>query len=133
MEYKVVGAGKKRKFLEAVLPSMLDQLKLASSSKSLVISLESDCKSLGLTVDIAGIGYMVVINPKQSFKDLALTLAHELVHVRQMAKGIMFELGEGYKLWSGKVYGPETPYLDQPWECDAFANQELIMRRAIKA
>jgi len=29
------------------------------------------------------------------------------------------------------LYTKKTEYLDQPWEQDAFAKQELIFRRAI--
>ena len=33
--------------------------------------------------------------------------------------------------WKGKFYGRGVAYLQQPWEIDAFAKQELIFRRAI--
>ena len=29
-------------------------------------------------------------------------------------------------------YGKKTKYLDMPWELDAFARQEIILRRAIE-
>jgi len=54
-----------------------------------------------------------------------------MVHVRQYVKGQMRQLGEGYRLWFDKVVGPETHYLNLPWEIDAFKRQELLYRRAI--
>lgn len=94
--------------------------------------MESDCAQLGLTVDMAGIGYMIVLKSSQSIKGLGLSLAHEMVHVRQMAKGIMKDTGNGTKIWAGKEYSKDTLYLDQPWELDAFARQEIILRRAVE-
>jgi hypothetical protein len=32
----------------------------------------------------------------------------------------------------GRRYTKKTSYLDQPWEQDAFARQEMLMRRAIE-
>ena len=63
---------------------------------------------------------------------MGITLAHEMVHVRQMAKGTLKSVAKGYSTWNGKLYNSKkTKYLDQPWEQDAFAKQELIFRRAI--
>jgi hypothetical protein len=53
-----------------------------------------------------------------------------MVHVRQMAKGKFKSLPNG-NTWNGKLYTKKTKYLDQPWEQDAFAKQELVFRRAI--
>jgi hypothetical protein len=30
------------------------------------------------------------------------------------------------------MYGKTTPYLDMPWEIEAFSKQELILRRAFE-
>jgi len=62
--------------------------------------------------------------------DVLRTLAHEMVHVRQMAKGILKSVAKG-QIWNGKLFTKKTKYLDQPWEQDAFAKQELVFRRAI--
>lgn len=75
--------------------------------------------------------YVVVISPKLKLKELGLTLAHEMVHVRQMAKGFL-KSKNGYNYWCGKRYSKKTKYLDMPWEQDAFARQEIIFRKAIE-
>jgi hypothetical protein len=71
-----------------------------------------------------------VLKPKRNRLELGVTLAHELVHVRQLAKGILKITPRGKK-WRGKFYSRSTPYLDQPWEQEAFARQEIVFRRAI--
>jgi hypothetical protein len=47
-----------------------------------------------------------------------------------MAKGIL-KIKNGVNYWCGKRYTKRTKYLDQPWEQDAFARQELVFRKAI--
>jgi len=130
MEFMVEARSTKtRKFFEAILPSMIEQLNLQNSRKLLMVKVDS-IPSQGVTIPMEGLDtYLVVIN-KQDITQMGLTLAHEMVHVKQMAKGILKSHAKGNK-WNGKLYSKKTKYLDQPWEQDAFAKQELIFRRAI--
>jgi len=131
MEFHVEAGPKTRRFIEAVLPSMLTQLGLDSSRKFLMIKIDCDLKDHGTTVPMTGIDtVLVVLKPKRNRLELGVTLAHELVHVRQLAKGILKITPQGKK-WRGKFYSRRTPYLDQPWEQEAFARQEIVFRRAI--
>jgi len=132
MDYLVEAHSKQKKqFIEAILPSMIDQLGLTNTRKSLVIRLEKDCEQMGYTVPVDILdSYVVVIKPTMSIKSIGITLAHEMVHVRQMAKGIL-KIKNGVNYWCGKRYTKRTKYLDQPWEQDAFARQELVFRKAI--
>lgn len=133
MEIKVEGSRRNKKFVEAMLPSMLRQLKLENSSKALLIRIADECEndSQGLTLDLSKHtgAYLVVLKPQRNLVELGLTLAHEMVHVKQLAKGILKQKRSG-STWLGKMYGNKTPYLDQPWEIEAFSKQELILRRA---
>jgi len=123
---------KKKKFIEAILPSMVTQLGLDNSRKSVLIRLEQDCAGMGFTLPLDALdSYVVVIKPSLSIKDIGLTLAHEMVHVRQFAKGIL-KVKNGANYWKGKRFTKRTKYLDQPWEQDAFARQEIIFRKAIE-
>jgi hypothetical protein len=131
MEFHVEAGPKTRRFIEAVLPSMLTQLGLDSSRKFLMIKVDRELTDHGTTVPMTGIDtVLVVLKPKRNRLELGITLAHELVHVRQLAKGILKITPQGKK-WRGKFYSRRTPYLDQPWEQEAFARQEIIFRRAI--
>ena len=131
MEFHVEGGPKTRRFIEAVLPSMLTQLGLNSSRKFLMIKMDRDLEDHGTTVPLNGVDtILVVLKPRRNLLELGVTLAHELVHVRQLAKGILQLTPKGKK-WRGKFYSKRTPYLDQPWEQEAFARQEIVFRRAI--
>ncbi len=134
MEYKVEGSVRSRKFFNAILPGMIKHLGLTNSRKTLVVKVEEDESThLGYTVPLDALdAYIVVVKPTRKLKDMGLTLAHEMVHVRQMAKGILKPAGNGVNIWAGKKYGKRTKYLDMPWEQDAFARTELLFRRAIE-
>ena len=134
MEYKVEGSRRNKKFVEAMLPSMFNQLGLTNSRQAVVIRVADECgPNSGITVDLSQTtgAYMVIIKPHRNLKDIGLTLAHELVHVRQLAKGV-FKQRKTFNIWAGKKYSNKTAYLDMPWEIQAFSMQELILRRAFE-
>jgi hypothetical protein len=132
MEYHIEAGAKTRRYIEAVLPSMLAQLGLNRSRKLLMIKVDPELEELGTTVPLAGIDTMlVVLKPNRNWANLGVTLAHELTHVAQFAKGHLKPTPKG-RLWRGKFYSNKHPYLEQPWEIQAFAQQELIFRRAIE-
>lgn len=134
MEFKVEASKRNKKFIEAILPSMIRQLKLENSTRVVVIRVADECDTnQGITVSFGtNIGYMVVIKPTRKLKDIGLTLAHEMVHVKQMAKGQLKNRKTGSYVWAGKRYSKKTEYLSMPWEIEAFSRQELILRRAIE-
>lgn len=135
MEIKVEGSRRNKKFVEAMLPSMLRQLKIENCSKALLIRIADECEnnSQGLTLDLSKHtgAYLVVIKPQRDLVQMGLTLAHEMVHVKQLARGILKQKRSG-NTWMGKMYGKKIPYLDLPWEIEAFSKQELILRRAFE-
>lgn len=133
MQYEVVGRStKKRKMIELLMPSLIGQLKLKSSKASVLITLQEDCTDAGITVPMPALNmYYVVLNPNASPESLGITLAHEMVHVAQMAKGILKVGKRGSQYWAGKCYLKSTEYLNRPWEIQAFAKQELLFRRAL--
>jgi hypothetical protein len=132
MEYHIEAGAKTRRYIEAVLPSMLTQLGLNRSRKLLMIKVDKDLEELGTTIPLTGIDtFLVVLKPTRNWMNLGVTLAHELTHVAQFAKGLLKPTAKG-RTWKGKFYKADHPYLDQPWEIQAFERQELIFRRAIE-
>ena len=69
----------------------------------------------------------------QNYEDFCTTILHEMVHVKQYARG---ELKERYKaghkqLWKNRDY-TEADYLDQPWEKEAYKMQEILFKKFVK-
>ena len=132
MEFYVEGTPKTKAFIESLLPSMLEQLNLTKSRKLLHVKMDRELEDLGTTIPLVGIDtYLVVLKPNKDLTSLAATLAHELTHVYQFSKGILQVVRKGKK-WKGKFYPTNYPYLEQPWEVQAFATQEIVMRRAFE-
>ena len=132
MQYHIDAGTRTRQYLAALLPSMLAQLKLTQSRTHLHIIVDRDIEHTGQTIPLTGINtILVVIKPTRDRVQLGITLAHELAHVAQFAKGLLVCTPKG-KRWRGCFYGRSVAYLDQPWEQAAFARQELIFRRAIE-
>jgi len=141
MEYLVEAKNEHaRKFINSLMPSMIEQLGLTRSRRAVLVKVTEDIEEgmQGATLDIKIADcYLVLIRkPKRITKagllDMGTTLAHEMVHVRQLAKGLMKFLPNQSRIWMGKRYSKKTHYLDQPWELDAFARQEILFRKAIE-
>ena len=132
MEYLVKSRSEKtKKFINAILPSMIRQLGLERSRKFLLIDVCRLEHDKGLTTSLAGLdSYVIALHPAK-WQEMGITLAHEMVHVKQLARGTLKADG-GDKWWRGKKYSKRTKYLDMPWEIDAFARQELIFRRSLE-
>lgn len=141
MEYAVEGGTKARKFLESLMPSLITQLNLDNSKRAVLVKITDDMDSgmegATLNMEFADCYLVLIKKPKRltkvSLLNMASTLAHEMVHVRQLAKGLMKFLPNQNRIWMGKQYTKKTKYLDQPWELDAFARQEILLRKAIEA
>ena len=140
MEYAVEAANaKSRKFLDSLMPSIIEQLGLTNSRKAVLVKVTDDIpegmEGATLDIELADCYLVLIKTPKRLSKiallNAATTLTHEMVHVRQLAKGMLKFLPNNGRIWMGKRYNKKTYYLDQPWEIDAFARQEIILRRAI--
>lgn len=131
MEYHIEAGAKTRRYIGSVLPSMLTQLGLNRSRRLLVVKVDPELADLGTTIPLTGIDtFLVVLKPTRNWITLGVTLAHELTHVAQFAKGHLKPTAKG-TMWKGRLYKRNHPYLDQPWEIQAFAKQEIVFRRAI--
>jgi hypothetical protein len=141
MEYLVEATNKHtHKFIESLMPSMIEQLGLTRSRRAVLIKvtdeIEDGMQGATLNIEIADCYLVLIKQPKRitkaSLLEMGTTLAHEMVHVRQLAKGQMKFLPNQARIWMGKRYNKRTHYLDQPWELDAFARQEILFRKAIE-
>lgn len=134
MEFKIEASKRNKKFIEALMPSIIRQLNLENSKRVLLIRVADECgDNQGTTVDLGvNLGIVVVIKPRRNLKDIGLTLTHEMVHVKQIAKGTLKTRKTGSYIWAGKRYSKKTEYLNMPWEIEAFSKQELILRRAFE-
>lgn len=120
-----------REYVEALMPSLIRQLGLEHSRKYLLIDIAKNASpsALGVMQALPDFGSCIIGIQPQPWERLGLTLAHEMVHVKQFAKG-HFCVEDGQTWWRGRWYGEDTPYYDRPWEIEAYSKQELLFRRA---
>lgn len=71
--------------------------------------------------------YNIVIDKNLSYKNKLVTLAHEMVHVKQFARG-QLKFGCGKDKWLGKAYPIDMPYNKLPWEKEAEEFEGVIYR-----
>ena len=70
--------------------------------------------------------FVIEVKKEDPEDEILQTLAHEMVHVRQYARG---ELNEGMTVWRGKrVQAEEIPYENHPWEKEANKVGDKIYR-----
>ena len=140
MEYDVDADNQKiKKFLDSLMPSFIEQLGLVNSKRAVLVKvtkdLDDDFQGATMNIEVADCMMVLLKTPKRltpiTMMDMASTLAHEMVHVKQLAKGHMKFLPNEARIWKGKRYSKKTKYLDMPWEIEAFSKQELLLRRAI--
>lgn len=70
------------------------------------------------------------IHSKMSLRKVLETVAHEMVHVKQYARG---ELYEGSRIakhrWQGKWLAKDPDYWEQPWEIEAHGREAGLFIR----
>lgn len=69
--------------------------------------------------------FEITIRPTMSRKNQLLTIAHEMVHVKQFARQEMGILLQGNAVsWQGKLYeDTDENYWAQPWEIEAYGRE----------
>jgi hypothetical protein len=129
----LIRKGNKRAFIHAMIEFYIKHMKLESSQYSLSVMVKAgQLKETGGNGVTAHVGKEIVVcfDSKLSINQLMLTVAHEMVHVKQIAKGLLNYqvVGDTEQVkWRGKDAN-DLPYLQRPWELQAFAQQEILVR-----
>lgn len=70
--------------------------------------------------------FTITVNSKVGYRTTLLTLAHEMVHVKQYATGELRDALRGPTLhrWHNKPYDAKVvDYWDHPWEIEAYGRE----------
>lgn len=70
--------------------------------------------------------FVIELDSSDKPETILQNLAHEMVHVKQWARGELKDVMRGYSLckWMGKVVDTDTvEYYDTPWEIEAFGRE----------
>ena len=70
------------------------------------------------------------IHSKMKLRKILETVAHEMVHVKQFAKGELYQSSRNSKhRWQGQWVNKDPDYWDCPWEIEAFGRQPGLFLR----
>ena len=68
--------------------------------------------------------FEIQLRKKKSLKNTLITLAHEMVHLKQFAKG---ELNDSHTKWKGEMIDSDSiDYYDLPWEIEASSLEYIL-------
>jgi hypothetical protein len=127
------------KFLDSLMPSFIEQLGLVNSKRAVLVKvtkdLEDDFQGATHNIELADCYLVLIKAPKRltpiTLMEMATTLAHEMVHVKQYVYG---ETNEKLTRWKGERVDSDTiDYWVQPWEIEAHGYEAgLFTKFAIK-
>jgi hypothetical protein len=134
MQFRIECRSKVTKaLLEFIMPGIIDSFKLNGCKKSVHITVTSKTQDCGNTVVLPGLDIIFVcIKLSKNITEVAKSLVHEMVHVKQLSKGTLRTVKGGY-MWANRFFPSSTEYLDRPWEVQAFQLQEIVLRKVLKA
>jgi hypothetical protein len=134
MEIEIVTRSVKRKFMLAAASHFLrKELKLEKSRYALTIYNAPGLRKRegfnGICSKTGDNDIIIIVDGGLSEVDLIQCLAHEMVHVKQIAKGQLQLDSKNRQLWLGQR-GPKE-YHERPWEKEAFARERILAFRAL--
>ena len=121
--------------IETCVALFKKELKLENSQYSLVIltdrgmSKRDGCRGSVFQVGPKALG--MVIDTAMSIENLIITIAHEMVHVKQYARG-QIKHGKNLKskFWMGQKN--KSQYYDSPWEIEAYSKERVLANKVFK-
>ena len=139
MEINVVSrSGDRRSVIASTLNFYAKELGLQRSRWTLTVrSVRGLSSSKGMNGAVALIGerdIMMLVDNSLTAERLLTTLAHEMVHVKQYAKG-QLKIVEGRRgsdfVWLGQRVR-NVHYYDMPWEREAFSRERLLANSMLR-
>lgn len=124
-----------RTLIECCLKVYTHELKLQNSKYKLLVFTDRGMASKeGFRGSVFKMGPKVigmVLDTALEMEKLIITIAHEMVHVKQYARGQMTHTKNGCgRLWHGKKVKAE--YYDCPWEIEAFSKERVLANKVFK-
>lgn len=133
MEIEVLTYGKRKELLEKLAGFYATQLNIDKSNCKVFVCTSPTLKaegSLGVCARTGKREITVGLYSYLSFGRILYTLAHEMVHVKQMVRGHYRQepkkRGDGvHHLWLGKRVNKQ--YINRPWEIEAMGREDELV------
>jgi len=125
LDLNVTGGNKLKRELVTELATFVHNKLMPRKSVEVNIDI-GDYEMFGLCGQIDDYEYEIELKDTDVVQML-ITLAHEMVHVKQYARGELKQLvRQPLYRWKKEYLPLDTPYLEQPWEKEAYALEETL-------
>lgn len=141
MDYHIdMRRSQRRDFIESAIAFYIQELNLTRSRYFLAVLTDRDVvREHGINggviqpaPDVIG----MVLDNRLPMRQLVQTIAHEMVHVRQIARGRLQNRvikNELVNVWRGRVYrSRDLVYHRRPWELEAFRQERELAYRLLE-
>ena len=123
----------RKNMIEGCITLFIRELKLEKSKNTLFIfsrkDLEKETGAAGMVYPHSAGLITMDLDSRLKIDKLIQTLAHEMVHVKQIAKGQLSYDGKKV-FWKGERFYPKRmSYYNHPWEIDAWRNEKVLASR----
>lgn len=73
--------------------------------------------------------FVMEIDKRLPIEEIMTTIVHEMIHVKQWAKGELIdavEKGAVVSKWKGSTVADHVDYMDLPWEVEAYEQEPIL-------
>ena len=124
------GTKRQRDLVASMAEFCIEKLMPRMQTLDIEISLETLDGDYGYCMSNTNRDFFIEVDKTLDLRTLLETVAHEMVHVKQYARG---ELFENIKLqkhrWQGLYLNKDPEYWDRPWEIEAHGRETGLFVR----
>lgn len=122
---------KKRKLAEEVVNFCIQTMMPKMATLDICIELSKDMdRADGYCLSVTNREFVIEVDSRIEGSDFITALTHEMVHVKQYARGETKDINLFTKSWKGEEYISLYNTIDQykafPWEKEAYELQEVL-------
>jgi hypothetical protein len=104
---------------------------------NIIRNLDADGWCIWEDEGVCGREFTIEVRAEQTYPEMLITICHEMIHVRQMARGELKEVGitrggkHHYQVWKGKKISKRLAYAKHPWETEAYKLQDKYAKQYV--
>ena len=123
----------KRRLTEEVIHFCIQEMMPRMETLDIYVNLDKLPEADGYCLAITNREFHLEIEKTLPEDDFITAVCHEMVHVKQFARGETKDVNLFTKLWKGaeylSAYSTIDEYMKLPWEKEAYEMQEILLKK----
>lgn len=123
----------KRALTENVVHFCIAEMMPRMETLDICVHLDKLPEADGYCLAVTNREFNIEIEKTLDEEDFITAVCHEMVHVKQFARGETQDVNMFTKKWKGKeylsAYSTVDEYMNLPWEKEAYEMQEILLKR----